>query len=75
MLAQGGGGGTHQNRSERDSFAGMYAQRLGRLWAVENGLCFGRLDGADQTTLYVGRIGLADDDQRRLLIDWRAPVA
>ncbi|MFF0576819.1 HelD family protein [Streptosporangium saharense] len=75
VLAQGGGGGTHQNRSERDSFAGMYAQRLGRLWAVENGLCFGRLDGADQSTLYVGRIGLADDDQRRLLIDWRAPVA
>ncbi|MEV8635160.1 ATP-binding domain-containing protein [Streptosporangium sp. NPDC051023] len=75
MLAQGGGGGTHQNRSERDSFAGMYAERLGRLWAVENGLCFGRLDNADQSSLYIGRIGLADDDQRRLLIDWRAPVA
>ncbi len=75
MLAQGGGGGTHQNRSERDTFAGMYAERLGRLWAVENGLCFGRLDSADQTSLYIGRIGLADDDQRRLLIDWRAPVA
>ncbi|GAA3102389.1 HelD family protein [Streptosporangium carneum] len=75
MLAQGGGGGTHQNRSERDTFAGMYAERLGRLWAVENGLCFGRLDNADQTSLYIGRIGLADDDQRRLLIDWRAPVA
>ncbi|MEV7009116.1 ATP-binding domain-containing protein [Streptosporangium sp. NPDC051022] len=75
MLAQGGGGGTHQNRSERDTFAGMYAERLGRLWAVENGLCFGRLDNADQTSLYIGRIGLADDEQRRLLIDWRAPVA
>ncbi|GAA4220172.1 DNA helicase IV [Streptosporangium album] len=75
VLAQGGGGGTHQNRSERDTFAGMYAERLGRLWAVENGLCFGRLDNADQTSLYIGRIGLADDEQRRLLIDWRAPVA
>ncbi|GGK95403.1 DNA helicase [Planomonospora parontospora subsp. parontospora] len=74
VLAQGGGG-THQNRSERDSFAGMYAERLARLWAVENGLCFGRLDNADHTSLYIGRIGLADDDQRRLLIDWRAPVA
>lgn len=75
VLAQGGSGGTHQNRSERDTFAGMYAERLGRLWAVENGLCFGRLDNADQTSLYIGRIGLADDEQRRLLIDWRAPVA
>jgi DNA helicase IV len=74
VLAQGASG-THQNRSERDSFADMYAQRLARLWAVESGLCFGRLDHADASRLYIGRIGLADDDQQRLLIDWRAPVA
>src|SRR5690606_19204576 len=77
-----------------------------RLWAVENGLCFGRIDvaagdrdGADGArgpaaaagaaagdagdggaaapvrSLYIGRIGLSDDEQRRLLIDWRAPAA
>ncbi|WP_182905520.1 AAA family ATPase [Microbispora sp. H13382] len=74
VLAQGAFG-THQNRSERDSFAVMYTQRLARLWAVENGLCFGRLDHADASRLYIGRIGLSDDDQHRLLIDWRAPVA
>ncbi|MBX6385311.1 MAG: AAA family ATPase [Microbispora sp.] len=79
VLAQGASG-THQNRSERDSFAAMYAQRLAHLWAVENGLCFGRLDfapesGAEESRLYIGRIGLSDDDQHRLLIDWRAPVA
>ncbi|MFD1120291.1 HelD family protein [Sphaerisporangium aureirubrum] len=74
VLAQGGGG-THQNRSERDSFAGMYAERLSRLWAVENGLCFGRLDLTGEKPLYIGRIGMADDEQARLLIDWRAPVA
>ncbi|MBP2703717.1 PhoH family protein [Microbispora sp. RL4-1S] len=74
VLAQGASG-THQNRSERDSFAGMYAQRLSRLWAVEAGLCFGRLDHADDSRLYIGRIGLSDDEQQRLLIDWRAPVA
>jgi DNA helicase IV len=73
VLAQGGG--THQNRSERDSFAGMYAERLSRLWAVENGLCFGRLDLTGEKPLYIGRIGLSDDDQARMLIDWRAPVA
>ncbi|GGL07747.1 DNA helicase [Sphaerisporangium melleum] len=74
VLAQGGGG-THQNRSERDSFAGMYAERLARLWAVENALCFGRIDLAAEGPLYIGRLGLSDDDQARLLIDWRAPVA
>ncbi len=80
MLAQGATG-THQNRSERDSFAAMYADRLARLWAVENGLCFGRLDlstgdtGGTGRTLYIGRLGLSDDEQHRLLIDWRAPVA
>src|SRR5690606_14445359 len=31
-------------------------------------------DRADGETLYIGRIGLSEDD-RRLLIDWRAPVA
>ncbi|MDF5756730.1 ATP-binding domain-containing protein [Spongiactinospora sp. TRM90649] len=86
VLAQGGGG-TLQNRSERDTFAGMYAERLARLWAVEHALCFGRIDHAEPAsgdegpgdegpggTLYIGRIGLSDDE-RRLLIDWRAPVA
>ncbi|MFI6316139.1 HelD family protein [Nonomuraea sp. NPDC050556] len=71
--------GTMQNRSERDSFAEMYAVRLARLWAVERGLAFGRLDLAEpaegQDRLYIGKIGLADDEQERLLIDWRAPVA
>ncbi|WP_344943243.1 HelD family protein [Sphaerisporangium flaviroseum] len=53
----------------------MYSERLARLWAVENGLCFGRLDLTGEKPLYIGRLGLSDDDQARLLIDWRAPVA
>ncbi|MFI7420076.1 HelD family protein [Nonomuraea sp. NPDC049684] len=64
-----------QNRSERDSFADMYAGRLARLWAVERGLVFGRLDHVEEGRLYIGKLGLTDDEQRRLLIDWRAPVA
>ncbi|NUS01567.1 MAG: AAA family ATPase [Nonomuraea sp.] len=67
--------GTMQNRSERDTFADMYAGRLARLWAVERGLVFGRLDHVDEGRLYIGKLGLTDDEQRRLLIDWRAPVA
>ncbi|TMR14335.1 DUF2075 domain-containing protein, partial [Nonomuraea zeae] len=74
MLAAGAVG-TMQNRSERDTFAEMYATRLARLWAVERGLVFGRLDHLDEGRLYIGKLGLSDDDQQRLLIDWRAPVA
>ncbi len=67
--------GTHQSRSERDAFATLYENRLAQLWAVEDRLCFGRLDLVRGEHRYVGRIGLADDEQRRMLVDWRADAA
>ncbi|WP_285652025.1 ATP-binding domain-containing protein [Actinomycetospora sp. NBRC 106375] len=88
--------GTPQAVSERDAAAQMYSEQLATLSAVENGLCFGRLDldpdrpppppvdggpdtieGLDQDVLYVGRLGLLDDqhDYEPLLVDWRAPAA
>jgi len=85
--------GTPQAVSERDAAAAMYSEQLATLSAVEDGLCFGRLDldpaavtdqecpdqerGHDQEVLYVGRLGLLDDDRdyEPLLIDWRAPAA
>jgi DNA helicase IV len=30
---------------------------------------------ADRTTRHIGRLGLFDDDQSQLLVDWRAPAA
>jgi DNA helicase IV len=71
-------GGTPQARSQRDSTAGMYADRVARYNAVENGLCFGRLDFQDGTHRHIGRIGLFEDetgDYEPLLLDWRAPAA
>ncbi|MEJ3750025.1 AAA family ATPase [Actinomycetes bacterium KLBMP 9797] len=79
-------GGTPQARSERESGVTLYTEQLTQLSAVENGLCFGRIDldvppgdggdGGDESR-YIGRIGLFDDsgDYRPLLIDWRAPAA
>jgi DNA helicase IV len=67
--------GTHQARSERDAYATMYENRLAQLWAVEDRLAFGRLDLVEGAPRYVGRIGLTDDDQRRMLVDWRAEAA
>ncbi len=70
-----GATGTPQARSERDAFAAMYEDRLVQLDAVENGLCFGRLDLVDGARHHIGRIGLFDDSHNAILVDWRAPAA
>jgi DNA helicase IV len=83
--------GTHQARSERDSFSTLYADRLATYDAVEQRLLFGRIDlvadGQDAdgrqdragerglVSRYVGRIGLSDADHTPVLTDWRAPAA
>src|SRR6266540_2792411 len=55
-------GGTYQGRLERDALVTRYRDRLAQLWSAESGL-------------YIGRLGLADDDRESLLVDWRAPAA
>ncbi len=70
-----GPSGSPQNRSERDAFSTLYQDRIAQLDAVEDRLCFGKLDLADRTRLYVGRIGLSDAEHAPLLTDWRAPAA
>ncbi|MGQ0839335.1 HelD family protein [Actinokineospora sp.] len=61
----------------RDAATAHYTEQLAQYSAVENGLCFGRLDFADDTRAYVGRLGLfdAEGDYEPLLMDWRAPAA
>ncbi len=87
----GGAGGTFQARIEREVTAAEQARRLAQLNAVEHGLCFGRTDADPKNpknpknpddpgdehagTLYIGRIGLRDDEHEPRLIDWRAPAA
>lgn len=77
-LGRGGGGG-YAARTEREAQAEETARHMTRLNAVENGLCFGRIDldgdGSASETLYIGRIGLRDEDHEPILIDWRAPAA
>src|SRR5688572_31289184 len=66
-------GGTHQNRSERDAFARIYEDRVTQLTEIDERLAFGRLtlDTGDEPNRYIGRIGLRDDNQVPLLLDWR----
>ncbi|TQL48429.1 DNA helicase IV [Homoserinimonas aerilata] len=73
-------GGTHQSRTERDTFARLYEDRIAQLRDVTERLAFGRLelDGApddDAPHRYIGRIGLRDEEQRPVLLDWRVPQA
>ncbi|GAA4208118.1 HelD family protein [Actinocatenispora rupis] len=82
-------GGTPGARSERESVVSRAREQVAGLDAVEQGLCFGRLDFTDDTAQgtgperqaegprYVGRIGIfdEDDDYEPLLVDWRAPAA
>ena len=70
-----GSHGSPTQRTERDSFATMYEDRLMQLRAVEDRLVFGRLDRLDGQRHYIGRIGLSDADHKPLLMDWRAEAA
>jgi DNA helicase IV len=75
-----GGGSAFQAQMERTVATEEAARRLASLNEVERGLVFGRIDhGAADADgvgrLYIGRIGLRDENGDPLLIDWRAPTA
>ncbi|ADD41844.1 HelD family protein [Stackebrandtia nassauensis] len=59
----------------RESVATKYTQDMVKLTAVENDLCFGRLDLTDGEVRHIGRIGILDAEHNPLLIDWRAEAA
>lgn len=61
----------------RDAEVRALAQSAARLDVADQGLCFGRLDAISGDRLYVGRIGIFDEDNEHelLLLDWRAPAA
>jgi DNA helicase IV len=71
---------TPSGRAERDAFDALHTERLAQLEAVEDRLAFGRLDlkrqgQGQRERRYIGRLGLSDDSQHQLLVDWRAPAA
>ena len=69
-------GGAHQTRLEREALIEGALSRLDRLSIGDRSLVFGRLDPAGSgERLYVGRVGLWDDEQEPVVMDWRAPAA
>ncbi|MEU3625343.1 RNA polymerase recycling motor ATPase HelR [Amycolatopsis coloradensis] len=63
--------------SDREVSVGTKAREMARLKIADEGLCFGRLDALSGERVYVGRVGLFDDenDYEPLLLDWRAPAS
>ena len=79
-----GAGGTFQERFERERATADARRRLGELRWGDPPLVFGRIDlepdhpsssrpGGEQ--FHIGRIGVFDEEQEQLVVDWRAPVA
>ncbi|MEU0598153.1 RNA polymerase recycling motor ATPase HelR [Streptomyces sp. NPDC006393] len=69
-------GGVGQEAMDRDIEVHRLSARLRTLRRFGLDLCLGHMvpeDGAEP--VYIGRLGLTDDEGRRLLIDWRSPAA
>src|SRR5207249_7776932 len=60
---------------ERDSAIAHAGHRLAALDIAKERLLVGRLDLADGSCLYVGRLAVADEHGDPLVVDWRAPAA
>jgi DNA helicase IV len=62
---------------DRDAEVRALGRTMRRLDVADDGLCFGRLDTVSGERLYIGRIGLFDEenDYETLLLDWRAPAS
>jgi hypothetical protein len=69
-------GGIGQEAMDRDMEVHRLTARLRTLRRFGLDLCLGRIVDADNPEpVYVGRLGLRDSAGRRLLVDWRSPVA
>ena len=77
------GDGSSQSRMDRDTEVRRLGSELRLLRRFGIDLCLGRMvpatDGAaiaqGREPIYLGRVGLTDDDGHRLLVDWRAPAS
>lgn len=69
-------GGVGQHALDRDLEIHQLTSRLRALRRFGLDVCLGHIVSADNLEpVYIGRLGLTDEDGRRLLIDWRSPAA
>ena len=67
--------GDGESAMDRDVRVRASATRMKRLDVADNGLCFGRMDPLSGQPSYIGRIGLRDENDEPVLLDWRAPAS
>jgi DNA helicase IV len=65
----------HQIREEQNAMMRHTLTRLADLERGSDRLVFGRIDTMDGSVHRIGRIGVSDESQNPMVIDWRAPVA
>ncbi|MGV9253119.1 RNA polymerase recycling motor ATPase HelR [Streptomyces sp. NPDC003697] len=69
-------GGLGRQAMDRDAEIHRLTARLRALRRFGVDLCLGHMVRADDPEpVYIGRLGLTDSTGRRLLVDWRSPVA
>ncbi|WP_456696323.1 RNA polymerase recycling motor ATPase HelR [Aeromicrobium sp. P5_D10] len=68
-------GGIGQEAMDRDLEIHRLTARLRTLRRFGLDLCLGRMVTTTGDNIYVGRLGLSDNDGGRLLVDWRSPAA
>jgi DNA helicase IV len=77
-MVEVGEGGTEQARYERDVIQGQILSRLTRLNLGDVSLIFGRIDHDNDSggdSFHIGRLGVWDEDQDPVVVDWRAPAS
>ncbi len=68
--------GTGQRALDRDQEIHRLTARLRTLRRFGLDLCLGHFVSTDQAEpVYIGRLGLTDRTERRLLLDWRSPAS
>jgi DNA helicase IV len=77
-MVEVGKGGTNQARFEREAIIESVVARLDHLDLGDASLVFGRIDQEPEAgggVFHIGRVGVWDEEQDPVVVDWRAPVA
>lgn len=62
-------------RVEQEAMQDNLLAKSERLARANENLCFGKISLINGDNWYIGKIGLSDNNQDKLLLDWRSPVA
>lgn len=62
-------------RVEQEAMQDNLMAKSEKLSRANENLCFGKITLSNKDSWYIGKIGLSDTNQDKLLLDWRSPMA